>query len=48
MICEVGYMLKKVYDVDSLFDNDLDAILARIQFVQNHEKQMRVQWYETS
>ena len=38
---EVYDILKKFYDLDSLLFNDKDAIIARICFVQNHEKQMR-------
>ena len=34
-------ILEKVYNVDSLLYNDRHAIIARIGFVQNHEKQMR-------
>ena len=44
MITEVLGILKETYDIDSLLDNDLDAILSRIRFVQNHEQQMRVAW----
>ena len=44
MINEVVAILKDTYDVQSLFDNDIDAILSRIQFVQNHEQQMRLAW----
>ena len=38
---EVYDILKKFYDIDSLIFNDRDAIIARVCFVQNHEKQMR-------
>ena len=44
MINEVLDVLKEVYDVHSLLDNDFDAILSRIQFIQNHEHQMRLAW----
>ena len=44
LINEVLAILKETYDVDSLFENDLDAILARIHFVQRHEQQMRLAW----
>ena len=38
---EVYDILKAFYDIDSLIFNDRDAIIARVCFVQNHEKQMR-------
>ena len=44
MISVVSNMLKRHYDIDSLFHNDVDAIVLRIQYVQNHEEQMRVTW----
>ena len=44
MIGEVVGILKDVYDIHSLFDNDPDAISSRIQYVQNHEQQMRLTW----
>ena len=34
------------YDIDFLTDNDRDAIIARIYFVQRHEPQMRGPWEE--
>ena len=36
--CEI---LKTIYNVDSIFENDRDAIMSRICFVQRNEKQMR-------
>ena len=44
MVNDVITILKETYAVDSLFDNDFEALLSRIQFVQNHEQQMRVAW----
>ena len=44
MIKEVTGILNDIYDIDSMFDNDTDAILSRIHFVQNHEQQMRLAW----
>ena len=42
-------LLQQTYGVDSLADNDYEALLARISFAQNHEEQMRGPWYhETS
>ena len=38
---EINELLVHTYDVDSLLDNDLYALYARIEFVQNHESQMR-------
>ena len=39
-------LLWKKYEVNSLIDNDHDAIIARINFVQNHEQQMRGAWFD--
>lgn len=46
-----SYLLREVYDIlgskyeiDSLLENDKDAIKARISYVQNHEPQMREGW----
>ena len=44
MMNEVHDILKEVYDVYSLLDNDFDAILSRIQFIQNREQQKRLAW----
>ena len=44
LLNEISDILIKDYDIDSLFDNDRDAILSRILFVQNHEAQMRLSW----
>ena len=44
MVKEVSDLLKTVYDIDSVFDNDEDAIISRILFVQRNEEQMRVSW----
>ena len=41
---EVSDILRRDYDVDSVLDDDRDAIFSRICFVQNHEKQMRLTW----
>ena len=40
----VNFILRNDYDIERLYDNDKDAILARIVFKQNHERQMRVTW----
>ena len=37
-------ILTNKYTIDSLVDNDKDAIVSRIFFVQNHEPQMRLGW----
>ena len=34
-------ILDKVYNLDSLLHNDIDAIMSRIVFIQNHENQLR-------
>ena len=44
LVKEVLSILKENYDVESLFDNDFDAIASRITYVQNHEQQMRIGW----
>ena len=36
---DVDGLLVHTYDVDSLLDNDLYALYARIEFIQNHESQ---------
>ena len=41
LLKDVHQILEKDYNVDSVFDNDADALIARICFVQNHERQMR-------
>ena len=41
---EVHLILEQDYDIDSLLDNDIEAINSRILFKQNHEKQMREAW----
>ena len=38
---DVNSILKNKYEVESLADNDIDAIISRIHFKQNHEEQMR-------
>ena len=32
---DVSFIIKKIYDIDDLLDNDLDAILARVIYVHN-------------
>ena len=41
LLNEVLRILESLYDCDSLFDNDLMALISRIHFVQNHEVQLR-------
>ena len=48
-VCSVFYkdtydILENKYSIDSLIENDKDAIISRIWFVQNHEPQMRLGW----
>ena len=48
-VCSVFYketydVLANKYNIDSLTENDKDAIMSRIWFVQNHEPQMRLGW----
>ena len=44
LLREILEIMDLHYQMDSLFDNDIDAIIARISFVQNHEEQMRLSW----
>ena len=37
-------LISNVYDLESLFHNDRDAIVSRIAYVQNHEPQSRINW----
>ena len=37
-------ILRNVYDIESMLENDRDAILSRIHFIQNNERQMREAW----
>ena len=43
LVNDVRNILDLTYDIYSMFENDIDAILSRIQYIQNHEKQMRVE-----
>ena len=40
-LSEVKEIFLKVYDIELLFEQDMDAVLSRISYVQNHENQMR-------
>ena len=44
LVKDVLKILTDVYDVSSLLDNDYQAILSRIWYVQNHEERMREHW----
>ena len=44
LLKEILKIIDRNYQMDSLFDNDIHAIMARISFVQNHEEQMRLSW----
>ena len=44
LVNDVSNVLDLTYDIYSMFENDIEAIMSRIQFIQNHEKQMRVEW----
>ena len=44
LLKEVREKFDSVYGCDSLFDNDLMAIISRIHYIQNHETQMRTSW----
>ena len=43
-LLEVYGILKNKYDIESLLDNDREALWSRISYVQNHETQMREGW----
>ena len=38
---EIKNLICEDYGIDTLFDNDMDAVLSRIVYVQNHEETMR-------
>ena len=42
LLRNVSIILRDEYEIENLMDNDFQAILSRIWFVQNHEEQMRV------
>ena len=42
---DVHELLQEKYGVDSLIDNDCEALIARITFIQNHKEQMRGPWF---
>ena len=44
LLNEILKILEVQYNCDSLFDNDLMAIISRIHYTQNHEKQLRTSW----
>ena len=37
-------ILSNIYDLESLLENDKEAIMSRITYVQNHESQLRTSW----
>ena len=41
---EMYVLLQDFYGLDSILNNDKDAVIARIEFIQNREKQMRTHW----
>ena len=41
---DIYSILDNRYNLDSLTDNDKDAIMSRISFIQNHESQLRTGW----
>lgn len=42
---ELYDILRNTYGLDSLLDNDKDALMSRIAYVQNHESQLRTSWH---
>lgn len=44
MVENVTRISDEQYQIDSITENDFEAIVARILYVQNHESQMRVAW----
>ena len=41
MLNEVNEILQHTYQIQSLTENDFEAVIARIWYIQNHETQMR-------
>ena len=41
LLNEIKVTFMKIYDTELVFEQDRDAVLARILFVQNHESQTR-------
>ena len=43
---EIRDIFMNIYEVQCIFEQDRNAILSRISFVQNHEPRMREGWAE--
>ena len=41
LLSDTYKIIKDMYQMDSLMENDFEAIIARIAYVQNHENQSR-------
>ena len=41
LLNEIKILVYENYEIETLFNNDKDAILSRIIYVQNHEETMR-------
>ena len=41
---EIRNICLDIYDIEMLFQQDKDAVISRIAYVQNHESQMRESW----
>ena len=44
MVRHVSKIAGDIYGIETLFDNDIQAIDSRIWYVQNHEEQLRISW----
>ena len=44
MVRHVSKIVRDIYGIETLFDNDVQAINSRIRYVQNHEEQLRISW----
>ena len=44
MFIEVRDLFSEKYEAETIFEQDRDAIMSRLQFVQNHEERMREGW----
>ena len=45
LVNEVRDIFNDKYDIELLFDQDRDAVVSRIMYIQNHETPMREGWY---
>ena len=41
---EIRNIFTEKYDIELLFEQDREAVISRIAYVQNHETPMRMRW----